>query len=150
MEVAPQGGAGPEFRSTFRVRSYELDALRHVNHAVFLNYFEQARVDALEKAGFPWGELLERGWLFNVVHVEVDFRAEARLEDTVLVDTSVEKVGNTSMTLQQVAHRRRREEDPPHEPPTLLATARIVGVMVGPEGRPIRLPDEMRTAFTPG
>lgn len=150
MEVAPHAGAGPTFRSTFRVRSYELDALRHVNHAVFLNYFEQARVDALEKSGFPWAELLERGWLFNVVRVEVDFRAEARLEDSVLVESTVEKVGNTSMTLQQVAHRRRREDEPPDEAPTLLATARIVGVMVGPEGRPIRLPDEMRTVFTPG
>ena len=50
------------FEDTIRVRSYELDALGHVNHAVYLNYLEQARYDAMEAGGFPHTEVFAKGW----------------------------------------------------------------------------------------
>ena len=129
----------PTFESTFRVRSYELDALGHANYAVFLNYFEQARVEALDDAGFAWGELLDRGWLFNVVHVEVDYRASARVGDVLRVSTTVDAIGNTSLT---VLHRASRADGV-----AVVAEGRVVGVLVGPDDRPMRIPDAMREAI---
>lgn len=127
------------YETRFRVRSYELDALGHVNHAVYPNYFEQARVEALEEAGYPWQDMIARGWLFNVARLEVDYRREARLGDTLRITTTLEEMGRTSMTLRQRALR-------DGEPGDVVAEARVVGVLVGREGRPIRVPDELREA----
>ena len=38
-------------------RAYELDSFGHVNHAVHLNYFEQARFETLAGCGFTYDEL---------------------------------------------------------------------------------------------
>ena len=59
-----------QFTTEIAVRSYELDSFGHVNHAIYLNYFEQARFDALESGGFPLREIYARGWGVHVVGVE--------------------------------------------------------------------------------
>ena len=77
----------PVAETAITVRSGEIDSFGHVNHAVFLHYLEHARVEALEAAGFPWTALAERGWQLYVVRVEVDYVAEARRGDRLLVRT---------------------------------------------------------------
>lgn len=143
-----------------RVRSYELDSFDHVNHAVFLNWFEQARFEALEQGGLPLDVLGSMGLAVVVVRVEVDYRAEARLGDRVLVRTRVGEVRKTSMTLEQEAVRveenagadrvgdHGREGDEREEEPgeTLLAEARVVAVWLR-GGKPVRVPDEVRRAL---
>ena len=69
------------FESRFRVRSYELDGFAHLNHEVFLNWFEQARFDAFEAGGLPTPEIQARGWGVYVVHVDVQCLKETRLGD---------------------------------------------------------------------
>jgi acyl-CoA thioester hydrolase len=51
------------YRTTRRVQSYELDTSQHVNHAVYLNWIEQAYFDALRSAGHPVQQTREEGWL---------------------------------------------------------------------------------------
>ena len=75
------GGTDPErpvARTRIVVRTSELDSFGHVNHAVYLNYFEHARFEALKDAGFAWSELARRGWAIFVVRIEVDYVAETR------------------------------------------------------------------------
>jgi YbgC/YbaW family acyl-CoA thioester hydrolase len=132
--------AAPPFLA--RVRSYELDALGHANHAVFLNWFEQARWDALAAAGLPAKEILARGWGVHVVRIEVDYRAECLLDDEIRVETWVESVRNSSMVLRQELLRQA-----PDRPEALAAEARVVAVFVGPNGRPMRIPGGLRETF---
>ncbi len=130
------------FETNVRARSYELDAFGHVNHAVFLNYLEGARFDALEVAGFDPATLEERGWGVHVVRVEVDYKREVRLGDRLRIQTRPEQLRNTSMILRQ----RILLEGQPGE---TVVEARVVLVWVGEDGRPMRIPDEVRTAFHP-
>ena len=51
------------------------DALGHVNHAVFLTYLEQGR-DAL------YSDVLGLGPEYVVARIEIDFKAEIRLDVT--------------------------------------------------------------------
>ena len=72
--TAPEPPAGhPVSETRIGVRTSELDSFGHVNHAVYLNYFEHARFEALKRAGFPWDLLGERGWAIFVVRIEVDY-----------------------------------------------------------------------------
>ncbi|TVP78589.1 MAG: acyl-CoA thioesterase [Gemmatimonadales bacterium] len=151
----------PEFSSSFRVRSYELDGLGHLNHAVFLNWYEQARFDALEGAGFPPGELAREGWGVHVVRIEVEYRRECRLGDELEVQTRVDEFRNSSMTIRQVMRRGAGAEagdggeggggggaGDTREPGELVSEAKVVAVWVGPDGRPMRIPASVREALS--
>lgn len=125
-------------QSTFQVRSYELDSFGHLNHAAFLNYFEQARFDALEACAWPIARILENDWGIYVVRMEVEYTAEARWGDELTVDTWVSQVRGSSMTLAQEAIR---------QDGILAAAARVVGVWVGSNRKPMRMPRELRAAL---
>jgi YbgC/YbaW family acyl-CoA thioester hydrolase len=122
------------------VRSYELDAFGHVNHAVYLNYFEHARFAFLEAAGFPPAEIMARDQGIHVVRVEVDYRRELKLGYPLEIRTGVDSFRNTSMTLVQEAR------SPGRDGP-IFAEARVVIVWVGPDGRPVRIPDDIRSGL---
>lgn len=122
------------------VRSYELDSFGHVNHAVVLNYLEFARFEALRTSGFPYAELVARGWGVYVVRIEVDYLAEAFLDDRLTVRTTAEEPRRSSMVLVQEIVRAA-------EPDTVVARARVTAVWVGANRRPIRVPAEVRAAF---
>ena len=50
------------YRTRRRVQTYELDALHHVNNAVYLNWIEQAYFDALRASGHPIEQVRQQGW----------------------------------------------------------------------------------------
>jgi acyl-CoA thioester hydrolase len=125
------------------VRSGEIDSFGHVNHAVFLHYLEHARFEALEAAGFSWPMLSERDWQIFVVRIEVDYLAEARRGDHLLVRTWAEGFRRTMMTLAQEIV---RDDDPC----VVVARARVTAVWIGPDRRPMRVPDAVRAGLTGG
>lgn len=138
MLQRPEDGT-PIARTEIVVRSCELDSFGHVNHAVFLNYFEHARFEALEAAGFSWGVLDELGWGIFVVRIEVDYVAEARRGDRLIVRTWAEAFRRTSMVLAQSIDR--PDQDGVE---TRVAEARVTAVWIGPDRRPMRVPTEVK------
>ncbi|TVR63413.1 MAG: acyl-CoA thioesterase [Gemmatimonadales bacterium] len=143
--------SAPWFTSRVRVRSYELDALGHVNHAVYLNYLEQARFDALEAAGVSLEHLSREGWGVHVVRIEVDYRAECRMGDELVIRTRATGFRNSSMTIRQTLARRPRNAGtaPAAAGDEVTAVdAHIVAVWVGPDGRPMRIPPPVRSALS--
>jgi YbgC/YbaW family acyl-CoA thioester hydrolase len=130
----------PVSSSLVEVRSYELDSFGHANHAVFLNYLEFARFEALRVAGFPYQDVVARGWGIYVVRIEVDYLTEARLGQRLLVRTWAGGYKRSSMTLvQQIT----LDSDPSVE----VARARVTAVWVGPDRRPMRVPPDVRRAL---
>jgi acyl-CoA thioester hydrolase len=128
------------FETSVRVRSYELDSLGHVNHAVFLNYFEHARFQALEEGGFSPAELERRGLGVYVVRVEIDYRAEALLGDELLLLTNAAAARRSSLILEQRAVR-------PGKEGVVLAEAQVTAVWVDAEGQPVRIPADALRAL---
>lgn len=131
----------PVSRTPIDVRTGELDSFGHVNHAVYLHYFEHARFHALRDAGFSWSVLAERKWAIFVVRIEVDYLAEAHREDQLEVCTWADSFRRTSMVLHQELRRRAA----PHD---LVARARVTAVWIGPNRKPIRVPDDVRAGLT--
>jgi acyl-CoA thioester hydrolase len=83
------------FEHLVSLRWRDVDALGHVNHAVFLTYLEEGR-DAF------YVQALGRDPHYVVVRVEIDLRAEVRLADRQLrVRIEVERVGSTSLTTRE-------------------------------------------------
>jgi acyl-CoA thioester hydrolase len=83
------------FEHQVSLRWRDVDALGHVNHAVFLTYLEEGR-DAF------YVQALGRDPHYVVVRIEIDLRAEVRLADRRLqVRVEVERVGTTSLTTRE-------------------------------------------------
>jgi acyl-CoA thioester hydrolase len=125
-------------------RAYEMDSLGHVNHAVYINYFEQARFEALAECGFTYDVLAQRGWAIHVVRIEVDYLSEVLLGDRLRIRTWAGEFRRTSMVMLQEA---RRDPRGGESESTLVARARIVAVWIGENRRPIRVLEEVRDGF---
>jgi acyl-CoA thioester hydrolase len=77
------------------VRWRDVDALGHVNHAVFLTYLEEGR-DAF------YARVLGGDPIYVVVRIELDLRAEVRYSDRrVTVRIEPERLGTTSLTTRE-------------------------------------------------
>ena len=77
------------------IRWRDVDALGHVNHAVFLTYLEEGR-DAF------FTRTLGADPVYVVVRLEIDLRAEVRYPDRrVTVNIAVERLGTTSLTTRE-------------------------------------------------
>jgi acyl-CoA thioester hydrolase len=80
------------------IRWRDLDALRHVNNAVYATYLEEARDEWITRALGGAGDL----WDYVLVRVAIDFRRELTQEDdAVVVRTSLARVGTSSLTLRE-------------------------------------------------
>lgn len=114
------------------VRFRDLDAMGHVNNAVYLSYIEQARTEFVLTVGaapsideFP----------LILARTEIDFRAPIRFGDTVDVGVRTGRLGTKSFDLEYEL----RVAD------EVVAEARSVQVFYDYErGSPADLPDEWR------
>jgi acyl-CoA thioester hydrolase len=88
------------FHFPLQLRWHDLDALGHVNNAVFVTYFEVARGHYMPTAcpGWDWHK-----HMFLIAHVEVHFRKELLLlaqKPTVHIRTA--HIGTKSFVLEYV------------------------------------------------
>ena len=115
-----------------RARFNELDPYGHVNHAVYLTYFEQARVDLLDSLGFGLPRLAELGYHIVVVEAHVRFRAPAVAGDDLEVITGVTELRRASSRWHQELLRDGE----------VLVTNDILAAITRPDGRPTAPPAE--------
>ena len=79
------------------VRFRDVDAMGHVNNAVFLTYLEQARIAFFEQQGLSVG--LDDLNLV-VARVEIDFRAPVRLGQEIEVAVRATRFGTKSFDVE--------------------------------------------------
>jgi acyl-CoA thioester hydrolase len=77
----------PRFAAYFKVRHYEMDALGHVNNAVYLHYLEQAAYEHSAAAGFPDERTRELGGIWIVRRHEIEYLRPASAGDVLQVVT---------------------------------------------------------------
>lgn len=72
------------------VRSYEVDANRHVNHAIYHRYGEHARTEHLAAAGCSMDRLAEAGMGIVLLETHARFLRELRHGDAVEIDSRLD------------------------------------------------------------
>jgi acyl-CoA thioester hydrolase len=120
-----------------RVRFHELDPNGHVNHGVYANYFETARIELLERLGFGPRDLAARDVHLVVVELRLAFRRPALGGDELTVRTRVAELRRASSRWRQEL--RRGDE--------LLATAEVRSAATDATGRPVTPPSDLLTAL---
>jgi acyl-CoA thioester hydrolase len=80
------------------IRWRDLDALRHVNNAVYATYLEEARDEWFVGALGPGGNF----WDYVLARVAIDFRRELTQDDEALVvRTRLVRIGTSSLTFRE-------------------------------------------------
>jgi acyl-CoA thioester hydrolase len=75
------------FVTKLRVRHYEMDALGHVNNAVYQNYLEQAAIEHSESLGFTVKRYQELGGIFVLRQIEMEYLRPAVAGDWLEITT---------------------------------------------------------------
>lgn len=122
-----------------KVRFGELDAYGHVNHAVYVSYFEAARVEALADIGFGLERLRHEGIHLVVVELHLRLHRPALLGDVLAVETGLTELRPASSRWVQ---RLLREDEP-------IVTASLRGAITNADGRPRRAPEGLGDALAP-
>ncbi|MFV2039070.1 MAG: acyl-CoA thioesterase [Acidimicrobiales bacterium] len=123
-----------------RVRFYELDAYGHVNHSVYVQYFEVGRVEALAEARMGLDTLqADMGINMVVVQICTRFLGSAVLGDDLVVESGLSAVGRVKATWAQ---RIRRGSE-------VLATQEMTSACITAAGKPTRFPPELVKALEP-
>ncbi|MCL6511769.1 MAG: acyl-CoA thioesterase [Anaerolineae bacterium] len=129
------------FTHTLQVRFRDLDAYNHVNNAVYLTYFEEARIAFITAIGMR--SLFSRERSTVIAHAEIDYRAPAQLGDRLDIEVCAGEIRNTSYEL---CYRITRRSDG-----ALIATGKTVQVCFNfALNAPTRLPEEWRALLRNG
>ncbi|ANM31936.1 hypothetical protein ABI59_23780 [Acidobacteria bacterium Mor1] len=127
----------PVHRTCTRVRYPETDRMGVAYHAHYLVWFELGRTEMMRAIGAPYGELEdEAGILFPVIEAGARYLRPARYDDVVAIDTTVRAVGGARVRFEYALSREADGER--------LATGFTEHASVGRDGRPTRLPAELR------
>lgn len=138
---APVAGrfAGTEHRFPVRVYFEDTDLSGVVYHANYLRYMERARSDMLRLAGIDQRAFNDAGeGAYAVTDLTIKYRAPAKLDDALVVVTTLSAVRAASVDIHQRVMRGQ----------TILTQANVTAALVSPTGRPRRQPAEWVAAFT--
>lgn len=124
-----------EFTMDVQVRFRDIDALGHVNNAVYVTYLEQARVQYLKQVLGLGLENLDT----VLVSLEIDYRKPITESDSVEVAIDISELGASSIPMEYEIR----------DGNEVVAVAETVQVAYDTDSRSSKpLPDEWRDAIT--
>lgn len=135
------------FSVDLMVRGYELDAWNHVNNAVYMQWLEHARWEMSRRLQL---DMFAGGGVLPVIrYVDLDFRTETRLGDSLRVSLWPRSLGRTSFTLGGAI--RILDTDPPHDRAGNLALVSTqVLTCIEPGHGKVAVPEAWRAMFPEG
>jgi len=116
-----------------RVHFRDLDPYSHVNHSVYVTWFEIGRTEALRDNGILLAGPHASGYQFVVSELEIRYRKPALADEIVHIESSIVELRGASSRWQQ---RVLRGDE-------VLADGTVRIGLVGPDGKVARMPDDM-------
>lgn len=135
----------PHSSSHVRVRYAETDQMGVAYHAHYLVWCEVGRTDLMRQTSRSYAELERQGIRLAVAEATLRYRAPARYDDRIRVETRVERVQSRGVTFSYRVLR--QEEESAGTGDELLASATTSLIAIDGAGRTRRLPDAVRTAL---
>lgn len=121
-------------RISVKIYYEDTDAAGIVYYGNFLRYLERARTEFLMDRGISVSELHYQGLFFPVIHVDIHYRKPVKLGETIDITTEVAEMKNASAVFKSLVLRQ----------DTILAEAYVTFACIDRDGKPRRLPGELR------
>ena len=124
-----------KFNFSVKVYYEDTDAGGVVYYANYLKFLERARSEAIYSLDYTNSSLLEKfGVLLIVKSCNIEYKKPAKFEDKLEVISEVQSFTKTSFLMKQSILRNNE----------LLTLAELHLVFVDKNGKPIRIPDELK------
>lgn len=120
-----------------RVFYEDTDLAGIVYYANYLKFIERGRSTLVREAGIDQLQMQNDGLVFAVRKVTADYLAPAKLNDALVVETTIPTLAGASVTFHQVVKCGEHT----------LFKADVVVVCIGETGRPARIPAQIRQIF---
>jgi acyl-CoA thioester hydrolase len=128
-------------RHSLRVGYVDTDKAGVVHHSRYLAYLEAARIEMLRENGLDYRAFeLETGLGLPIVEVHMAFRASARFDEVLTVETWVSAMSRAKIVFDA---RILRGADLLHESSIVIACVDMA------EARPVSIPDRVASACAP-
>jgi acyl-CoA thioester hydrolase len=124
------------FKTHTRVRYAETDAAGIVYYNNYFIYFEIGRIELFRELDLPYD------WRLPIVETHARFHASAVFDDPIEIHSFVEKVRRAGFRIGCRVYRTLEGAEP-----ELLCEGYTAMVTVGPDKKPLPLPDAFRQAF---
>ena len=85
-----------------KVQYYETDMMGIVHHSNYIRWFEEARMDFLEKAGYAYKRFEDEGIISPVLEVSAKYRSMVRFGDTVNIEVCLRHFNGIKFGLDYV------------------------------------------------
>ena len=121
-----------------RVFYEDTDFSGYVYHANYLKYCERARSDYLRVIGVDQNAMFAEGQAFVVRKMDCEFLRPAKFEDVLDVETRLIEMSGARFELAQMVRRGPEE----------LFSAKVTVAIIGPSGRPQRIPFDLAQKFS--
>ena len=121
----------------FKTKIYyeDTDSGGVVYYANYLKFIERARTEIINELGFTLTSLLtDYDRLFLVKKIECDYIHSCKLEDTLVVKSSILSLKNASFELEQNIHKQNN----------IIFKSRILMVCVNSHGSPSKIPYDLQ------
>jgi acyl-CoA thioester hydrolase len=135
MKTAEGSNENP-VKHQIRVKIYyeDTDAGGVVYYANYLRYMERARTEFLSEKGMSIAEHHRQGFFFVVVHVDISYKQPARLGDIISITSEITEMKNVSIVFKNQVFKETQ----------MLAEARVTLACIDKNGRPQRIPEDVR------
>lgn len=107
-----------------------------VYHSHYLIWCELGRTDYIREGGMSYREMEEAGIMLAVAEANIRYRAPARYDDLIRVETTLSEVSSRAVTFDYLISNSTTGER--------LATARTLLVALDPSHHVVKLPSEVR------
>lgn len=78
---------------------YETDKMGIIHHSNYIRWFEEARLDFLEQAGFSYEHMEEIGLQIPVLSASCNYKNAVRFNDTVCIKMRIEEFNGFKFTI---------------------------------------------------
>ena len=113
-----------------KVQYYETDRMGVVHHSNYIRWMEEARVDFMDRLGFPYARMEEEGILSPVRSVSCVYKKPSGFGDEIRVFVRAEPFTGAALTIGYEMRNQREE---------LVCEARSEHVFLSREGRILRM-----------
>jgi acyl-CoA thioester hydrolase len=118
---------------TIRVRYGESDQMGVANHAAYVTWLEECRIELLRSLGASYRGLEESGVMMPVIELTVRYRRSLRFDDLATCETTAEAKGPSRVVFRTVV----KNGD------VICAEAEVTVASVDRTGRPVRIPADV-------
>jgi len=121
----------------------DTDSYGVVWHGTYLRWMEQARVEFCRELGIDLVSMKENDVVIPVTNINIRYKASAKLDDKIAVETTITKISPLTVTFNQIIKNRENDK--------IYTVSDVEVVAVNGEGKIYRrMPEVLKTACEKG